>query len=153
MSGDTITVITSPVTVSVVGDAPVAVDVAGSTEVIDVGYTIPGSALVGPAGPAGPAGPEGPSGPGGPAGPVDSVNGQTGAVDLTAASFGLAVPVVVPVMMPSAIWTITHGFPYNPNVLTYDSDGNVIDGDVAYPDGTTVTVTWAGAEIGSVELT
>lgn len=122
----------------------------------DVVLTAPGyQGPEGPPGPAGADGPPGPAGPGGPQGPaggVSSVNGQAGAITLDAASLGLAVPVVIPVTMPSATWTIPHTFPYLPNVMTRDIDGNLIDGDVSYPDGQTVIVSWAGAQVGSAEL-
>ena len=108
---------------------------------------------VGPAGANGATGPQGPAGPTGPAGGVASVNGHTGAVTIAAADLGLAVPQVIPVTMPSATWTVHHTFPYPPNVTTRDVSGDIIYGDVSYPDGQTVTISWAGAQVGSVELT
>jgi hypothetical protein len=109
------------------------------TDVVDVGYSLPGGpGPEGPEGPAGPSGATGATGPTGPAGPSGSAGGQA--------------PVLTSIMIPSNVWTVTHTFSYYPDVLTRDTDGFVIIGDVAYPDGSTVTITWAGAQVGSVEL-
>ena len=42
--------------------------------------------------------------------------------------------------MLSSIWTITHNLGFYPSVTTQDSAGSVIEGTVAYPSPTTVTV-------------
>jgi hypothetical protein len=126
-----------------------------------VSLAVPG--LQGARGPAGPAGaggqrgadgapgPAGAAGPPGADGGVASIAGLTGTVTL--AGLGLAAPAVIPVQLPAVTWVIAHQFPYPPAVITRDSDGLVIIGDVAYPDPATVTVTWAGLQAGSAELT
>jgi hypothetical protein len=148
---EVVTISVPPDTVTVTG-AGTTVDVTPPPDVtITVAVPPP---IPGPTGPAGPAGPEGPQGPQGipGAGGVASVNDMTGTVTLTASSFGLAVPVTVPVQMPSATWSITHDFPYSPNVVTFDPAGGEIVGDITFPDGQTVVISWAGAQTGSVEL-
>lgn len=126
-----------------------------------VSLTVPG--LQGPPGPVGPAGadgqpgsagqqgPAGPRGPAGADGGVASIGGLTGTVSLV--GLGLAAPVVIPVQVPALTWVVSHQFPYLPGVITRDSDGAVMEGDIAYPDAVTVTITWAGLQAGSVELT
>jgi hypothetical protein len=59
----------------------------------------------------------------------------------------------VSVTIPSAFWTAAHSFPYSPDVITRDLDsGGVMYGDVGYPDGTHVTVSWYDHQVGTIEM-
>jgi hypothetical protein len=127
----------SVVEVAVVPPSSTVVVNSPTTEVVQVGYSMPGGP--GPAGPPGPAGGAGPPGP-------------TGATGATGAPGGQPLPVTTVIMMPSSVWTITHSFTYFPDVITRDSGGVVIYGDINYPNSSTVTITWAGAQLGSAEL-
>lgn len=147
MSGVPVIEVTATRTVQVITATKIAVTGGIRWEVT---VAVPG--MQGPAGPRGMQGPAGPQGPAGDPGGVSSLNGEHGDVTLTAADLGLAVPVIIPVMIPATTWTFAHSFPYPPDVITYDSGGNVIDGDVAYPAPGTVTVTWDGLQVGSAEL-
>jgi hypothetical protein len=109
--------------------------------------TVDGPGVQGPPGPQGPQGVQGPLGPQG----IQGVQGPLGPVGPQGAS-GTESPVSFPFAMPSSLWTVNHSFPYFPTVISRDSDGVVIDGDVGYPDGSTVTIEWAGAQTGTVEL-
>ncbi len=113
------------------------------TDVVEVGYSLPGApGPAGPAGPAGAAGSTGPAGPTGPQGPPGSGGGGG----------GQPVPVTVSFQIPSTTWTTSHAFTYNPWVITRDVSGVVMEGDISYPNGSTVTITWAGAQVGTAEL-
>jgi hypothetical protein len=83
--------------------------------------------LQGPAGPAGPTGPTGPPGT---------------AMELT---FNVAVP--------AAVWEFTHPFPLLPNVITTDTSGARIEGDVSYPTPDSVRIEWAFPMAGTAVLT
>lgn len=144
--------VTSTRTVQIISDQTVEVEDGVAYELV---LSVPG--YQGPAGPAGPQGPSGPAGPQGipgePGGSgVASVNGETGVVVIAAADLGLAVPQTIQVTIPSDTWTVAHSYPYRPRVTTWDMDGTEIDGDVSYPDGQHVVITWAGLQVGAVEL-
>ena len=66
---------------------------------------------------------------------------------------GRPVAMLVAFPDPAVLWSAAHNFPYPPSVTTRDSDGILIDGDVEYPDGSTVTVSWYSAQSGTMELT
>ena len=87
----------------------------------------------------------------------DAVPGPTGATGATGATgprgpTGYSDAVTIPVTIPSVLWRTTHSFPYLPAVITRDTSGAIIIGDVGYPDGITVTVSWAGMQTGSIEM-
>lgn len=46
-------------------------------------------------------------------------------------------------LAPAAVWTIVHGLNGFPNVTVADSAGTRVEGDVAYLDANTVTVSFA----------
>ncbi len=78
--------------------------------------------------------------------------GPAGDAGATGAAGGQPLPILTSIMFPSSVWTVTHSFPYSPEVITRDTDGIVIYGDVSYLNSTHVTVTWYGAQVGTVEL-
>jgi hypothetical protein len=77
---------------------------------------VPGS-ISGPTGPQGPQGIQGPPG----------------------SSFTFAQT------SPAAVWTIVHNLGLFPSVTVVDSAGTLIEGDLAFPDMNTVTVTFSAA--------
>lgn len=89
--------------------------------------------LPGVQGPPGPTGPEGPQGPVGPAGAAREL------------SYDFAIP--------QMIWGVTHDIPVTPSIYAYDTNGQLMEGDPAYPTPTTVTVTWAHPMAGRLVLT
>jgi hypothetical protein len=95
--------------------------------------------LVGPTGATGPQGPEGPPGPTGPQGP-----GGAGAQTL-------AYRHVQPTA--SAVWTITHGLSFYPNISVVDSSGReVVPGAIDYVSSATVQLTFSAAFGGEAYL-
>lgn len=42
-----------------------------------------------------------------------------------------------------AVWTITHGLGFRPNVRVLDATGSTIEGDVAYVDANQLTITFS----------
>jgi len=52
----------------------------------------------------------------------------------------------------SAIWNITHGLSFIPNITVVDSAGSVVEGDYSYPDENTVIATFSGAFAGKAYL-
>ena len=52
----------------------------------------------------------------------------------------------------SDTWEIQHGFGYNPNATTLDSSGQVIEGDISYPDENTIVIRFIGATMGKAYL-
>ncbi len=53
----------------------------------------------------------------------------------------------------SDTWVISHGLPFIPNITVIDSARNVVEGSYAYSeDGSTVTLTFAGAFSGKAYL-
>jgi hypothetical protein len=144
--------ITGTRTVQIISDQVLEVTDGIAYELV---LSVPG--YQGPPGPQGIQGPQGAAGPqgvpGAPGGSgVASVNGAIGVVVIAAGDLGLAVPQTRQVSIPSDLWVVSHSFPYRPTVKTFDVDGIEIDGDVSYPDGQTVTVSWAGQQVGSIEL-
>jgi hypothetical protein len=104
------------------GIRTVVIEESGGVKVVQVGLGVPGAT-----GAPGPAGPTGPAG-------------------------GQPVPVTIAFATPLSSWVTSHSFPYSPAVITKDGSGNVINGDVSYPDSTHVAVSWAGNETGIMEL-
>lgn len=90
--------------------------------------TVPG--VQGPPGPAGPQGARGPAGP--PGGSVE---------------------VVADFAAPLQVWEIPHAIPVTPNVITTDSSGRYVEGDVSYPTPVLVRVEWAWPMAGTATLT
>ena len=53
---------------------------------------------------------------------------------------------------PSDTWEIHHNLGYNPNATCIDSAGNVIEGDISYPDENTIVIRFIGATMGKAYL-
>jgi hypothetical protein len=51
------------------------------------------------------------------------------------------------------VWQVTHTIPITPNVITLDTGGARIEGDVSYPTPTQVRVEWAFPMAGQLDLT
>lgn len=96
-------------------------------------------------GPTGPQGEQGIPGEGvAPGGSTDQVlakasndNYDTTWVDLPKVSY------VHNQSATSNTWIITHNLGYNPAVTTKDSAGNIIEGDISYNDGSSLTITFS----------
>lgn len=54
--------------------------------------------------------------------------------------------------VPTTEWLITHTLPYSPSVTVIDSAGRVVEGDVTYPSGSTITVTFSAPFAGVAYL-
>lgn len=79
---------------------------------------------------------------------------DAGEVDIT---FGvslanLAISYVHNQGVAQATWTITHNLGFYPNVVTQDSTGTTVEGDIAYVSLNQLTVTFAGAMSGMAYL-
>jgi hypothetical protein len=105
------------------GGQPNVVVVEESVGVLEV-------AITGPQGPRGLAGPAGAQGPAGPAGP----EGAAGSGDKSYTHHQLA---------PSTVWTVAHNLGKYPAVEVVDSGGTVVEGDIAYLDANTLTLTFS----------
>lgn len=88
----------------------------------------------GPQGIQGPAGPAGPTGATGPAGPTQTLG------------YAHTQNTV------SSTWSITHNLGFYPNVVTEDSAGTVIEGEIVYNNVNTVTLTFSTATSGKAYL-
>jgi len=54
----------------------------------------------------------------------------------------------------ATIWSIVHNLPFRPNVSAVDSTGReILPGDVDYPDGSSVVLTFSAAVGGEAYLT
>lgn len=110
-----------------VEETPVVVEVnEGGQNLVEIEI-----ANAGPQGIPGPAGDQGPQGPPGEAGYGGYVHAQG---------------------VPASVWTIAHDLAGYPNVTVLDSAGTVVEGDIAYPDSTTVVLTFAAAFSGTAYL-
>lgn len=89
---------------------------------------------IGTPGPEGPAGPAGPTGPQGPPGAGSSGN----------LTFSQA--------LPSTTWTIPHTLGFYPNVSTFDSTGDEIEGNVTHSSIAQVVVTFSDPVSGEAYL-
>lgn len=49
--------------------------------------------------------------------------------------------------VPADTWTIAHSLPYAPNVTVIDSSGRKVEGDVSYPDNSTVVIHFTSAGV------
>lgn len=52
----------------------------------------------------------------------------------------------------SGTWEIHHGLGYNPNVTCIDSAGNVIEGEISYPNENTIVIEFIGGSSGKAYL-
>lgn len=52
----------------------------------------------------------------------------------------------------SATWTINHNLGWYPNLTVQDSSGSVVEGEIAYTNSNTLTVTFTGAFSGDAYL-
>jgi ABC-type transport system substrate-binding protein len=52
----------------------------------------------------------------------------------------------------SDVWTITHNLGYRPSVTLYDTAGDLIFGEVVYPDENTVRVHFSAPTPGGASL-
>jgi hypothetical protein len=93
----------------------------------------------GPSGPRGPAGPVGPTGPG-----------------VTDAQIIAVIPANVAYkhtqVAASNTWTITHNLHFFPNVTTFDSAGNMVEGSVTHTNNLTLTVAFSASITGMAIL-
>lgn len=109
----------------------------GGPSDIEVSTSPPQDAII-DAGSGGPIGPIGPAGPPGTPG-ADGTDGASGGFFRFVQGTS------------SAVWTIAHGLPYEPNVTVVDSSGTQVEGDVSYV-GNTVVVRFSGAFAGTAYL-
>ena len=54
--------------------------------------------------------------------------------------------------VPSAVWNITHGLGFTPNITVVDTAGTVVEGSYNYPNASTVVLTFIGAFSGRAYL-
>lgn len=50
--------------------------------------------------------------------------------------------------VPASVWTIAHNLGFNPSVTVINSAGDVVEGDIDYPDDDTVVLTFSGGGFG-----
>jgi hypothetical protein len=111
----------------------VEIEGGGTTVVTDGPEIVLDVTMPGIQGPPGPTGPEGPQGPVGPAGAARE------------RTYEFAVPQIV--------WEATHDIVVTPSVYAYDTSGNLVEGDVAYPTPSTVRVAFAWPMAGRLVVT
>ena len=54
--------------------------------------------------------------------------------------------------VPSAVWNVTHGLGFTPNITVVDTAGTVVEGSYNYPNSNTVVLTFVGAFSGRAYL-
>ena len=54
--------------------------------------------------------------------------------------------------VPSAVWNVTHGLGFTPNITVVDTAGTVVEGSYNYPNSSTVVLTFVGAFSGRAYL-
>ena len=54
--------------------------------------------------------------------------------------------------VPSAVWNVTHGLGFTPNITVVDTAGTVVEGSYNYPDSSTVVLSFIGAFSGRAYL-
>ena len=54
--------------------------------------------------------------------------------------------------VPSAVWNVTHGLGFTPNITVVDTAGTVVEGSYNYPNSNTVVLTFIGAFSGRAYL-
>jgi hypothetical protein len=52
----------------------------------------------------------------------------------------------------SATWVITHNLGWKPNVTVQDSGGSIVEGEIAYTNTMSLTITFTGAFSGNAYL-
>lgn len=52
----------------------------------------------------------------------------------------------------SAVWNITHGLGFTPNITVVDTAGTVVEGSYSYPNSSTVVLTFVGGFSGRAYL-
>jgi hypothetical protein len=127
---DTIVIETATTLTVEIDDGGTAVVVPG-TATTELTVVTPG--VQGPQGPPGDQGEQGPPGPQGPPGESQQLT--------------------VSFASPLDVWEVTHTIPITPSVITTDTGGDLIEGDVSYPTPTTVRVEWAWPMAGTLVLT
>jgi len=138
---DSVVVVVPPSTPSVVVVPPTP-SPTGSSSVVVSGTTV---------GPQGPTGPTGPTGPGVPAGGLaGKVLAKKSNTDydtewVTATGGGGGTGYTYHQINVATTWTITHGLGYNPNIVVTDTNGNIYEGNITWPDVNTVIVTFSTA--------
>ena len=55
-------------------------------------------------------------------------------------------------MTPESVWTITHSLGFFPNVMSFDSAGTQIIGDVDHINQNSMTITFSGSNAGKAYL-
>ena len=78
--------------------------------------------ITGPTGPTGPAGPKGDTGEPGTTPVISKIHTQNA---------------------PSATWVIVNDLNFYPNIVTTDTAGTIIEGDVSYTNSSTITITFS----------
>ena len=54
--------------------------------------------------------------------------------------------------VPSAVWNVTHGLGFTPNITVVDTAGTVVEGSYNYPNSSTVVLSFIGAFSGRAYL-
>jgi len=54
--------------------------------------------------------------------------------------------------VPSAVWSVTHGLGFTPNITVVDTAGTVVEGSYNYPNSSTVILSFIGAFSGRAYL-
>jgi hypothetical protein len=54
--------------------------------------------------------------------------------------------------VPSAVWNVTHGLGFTPNITVVDTAGTVVEGSYNYPNSSTVILSFIGAFSGRAYL-
>jgi hypothetical protein len=52
----------------------------------------------------------------------------------------------------SAVWVVTHNLGWHPNVTVQDSGGSIVEGEIAYTNTNSLTITFTGAFSGKAYL-
>lgn len=55
-------------------------------------------------------------------------------------------------MTPESVWTVTHNLGFFPNVMTFDSAGSQVIGDVDHINQNSITITFSGSNSGEAYL-
>lgn len=51
-----------------------------------------------------------------------------------------------------AVWVVTHNLGWHPNVTVQDSGGSIVEGEIAYTNTNSLTITFTGAFSGKAYL-
>ena len=52
----------------------------------------------------------------------------------------------------SAVWVVAHNLGWHPNVTVQDSGGSIVEGEIAYTNNNSLTITFTGAFSGKAYL-